>query len=306
MSKIIDLIGQRFGRLVVIEKTDKRDSSKRIIWRCRCDCGNIKDVSSKCLVEHDVLSCGCLLKEKQEQHKLKLIGQTFGDLIVVDEVHSEANYTMWKCQCSCGNEIVVRGNNLMYGNTTSCGCKRKEKTRYINYTDLCGQKFGKLTVVEETNVRTAGGNIVWKCLCDCGRYTLVDTGSLRSGHTQSCGCIQSQGEFKIKQILEEASITFKTHYSFDDCKDVNTLPFDFFVNNEYLIEYDGIQHFLVTNKGWNTNEHFTLLHRHDTIKNNYCKENNIPLIRIPYTYYDDISLEDLLVNTTTFLVNEGT
>ena len=172
--------------------------------------------------------------------------------------------------------------------------------------NIIGEKFGKLTVVEETNGRTAGGNIVWKCLCDCGRYTLVDTGSLRSGNTQSCGCIQSQGEFKIKQILEEASITFKTHYSFDDCKDVNTLPFDFFVNNEYLIEYDGIQHFLVTNKGWNTNEHFTLLHRHDTIKNNYCKENNIPLIRIPYTYYDDISLEDLLVNTTTFLVNEGT
>ena len=304
MSKFIDLTGQRFGRLVVIEKTDKRDGSKRVIWKCQCDCGSIKDVSSACLIGHQVMSCGCLLKEKREQHKLKLIGQSFGDLTVIDKVNSNSNYTMWKCRCVCGEEIIVRGNNLTYGNTTNCGCNRRNKTRYINHIDLCGQKFGKLTVVKETDRRSANGNIIWQCLCDCGESAFVDTGSLQSGNTRSCGCVQSQGELKIRQILEESHIKFQTHYSFDDCKDINALPFDFFINNEYLIEYDGIQHFIATNNGWNTDAHLESVKQHDLIKNNYCKTNNIPLIRIPYTHYNDICLKDLLLDTTMFLINK--
>lgn len=59
--------------------------------------------------------------------------------------------------------------------------------------------------------------------------------------TCHCGCqtIISQGELIIQQILQDNNIEFEMHKSFNDCKDVNPLPFDFFVNNSYLIEYDG-------------------------------------------------------------------
>ena len=58
--------------------------------------------------------------------------------------------------------------------------------------DLIGQRFNKLIVVEELGLRKrpCGKNVkLWKCLCDCGNYTVVDTSSLRRNHTKSCGCL---------------------------------------------------------------------------------------------------------------------
>ena len=54
--------------------------------------------------------------------------------------------------------------------------------------DVTGQKFGKLTAIEWLR----GGR--WRCICDCGNETIVDTRKLLSGHTTSCGCIHSNNE----------------------------------------------------------------------------------------------------------------
>ena len=78
------------------------------------------------------------------------------------------------------------------------------------------------------------------------------------------------------------------------------MPFDFYVNNEYLIEYDGEQHF---DKNSFFNYEYT--HIHDKIKSKWCKDNNIPLIRIPYTKYNDLCLEDLLLDKTKFLEEDN-
>lgn len=113
----------------------------------------------------------------------------------------------------------------------------------------------------------------------------------------------SKGEFKIKQILEDNCIQFEQEKRFEDCKDQTFLPFDFYVNDEYIIEFDGIQHFDFKNSGWNTEENFKITQKHDEIKNQYCLDNKIPIIRIPYTHYDDLCLEDLMPETSKFLIN---
>lgn len=72
----------------------------------------------------------------------------------------------------------------------------------------------------------------------------------------SCGCIQSQGEEKIALWLQKQEIFFERQKSFNDCRDLKTnylLKFDFFINKQFLIEYDGITHFQATG-GWNTEE----------------------------------------------------
>lgn len=69
-----------------------------------------------------------------------------------------------------------------------------------------------------------------------------------------------------------------------------------------MIEYDGIQHFKYTNKGWNTKEHFEKTQKSDKIKNKYALTHNIPLVRIPYTKLGKITLEDLLGDE--YLVND--
>lgn len=54
--------------------------------------------------------------------------------------------------------------------------------------NLKGQRFGRLIVLEETSKRDIGGNVIWKCLCDCGNVTYTSAQNLRRGYTKSCGC----------------------------------------------------------------------------------------------------------------------
>lgn len=84
----------------------------------------------------------------------------------------------------------------------------------------------------------------------------------------------------------------------------NPLKFDFQVGN-YLIEYDGEQHFIPQSFGdtkISAELKLKTTQLHDKIKNEYCIKHNIPLIRIPYTHYEDLKIEDLLLNTTTFKI----
>lgn len=60
--KIKDLTGQKFGRLLALSLTEER-RNHRAVWRCQCDCGNYKNVSSKLLLNNTTKSCGCLYKE---------------------------------------------------------------------------------------------------------------------------------------------------------------------------------------------------------------------------------------------------
>lgn len=71
-----------------------------------------------------------------------------------------------------------------------------------------------------------------------------------------------------------------------------------------MIEYDGKQHFQDYNWG---NESHSLVdsQQRDKEKNEFCWKNNIPIIRIPYTHYNNLSIEDLLLETSNFIVKEN-
>lgn len=103
----------------------------------------------------------------------------------------------------------------------------------------------------------------------------------------------SRGEQKIKDILEELNIMFITEYTFNDCLSYNgnKLRFDFYLPDyNTCIEYDGEQHF----RGWRKSDSrndLSKIQERDEIKNKYCENNNIFLIRIPYTDFKNISKE---------------
>lgn len=121
----VDLIGQRFGNLTVIERdlstTDKYHS---VYWKCRCDCGNTKIVKTANLRNGSTVSCGCIRKND-------LTGKRFDRLTVLEKCPVE--YTKsgnrvfkWRCRCDCGNVVNVVHSNLVKGVTGSCGCMQKE------------------------------------------------------------------------------------------------------------------------------------------------------------------------------------
>ena len=116
----------------------------------------------------------------------------------------------------------------------------------------------------------------------------------------------SSGEKIISEILFNNNISFVREATFGTCLFEDTkypAKFDFYVNNKYLIEYDGKQHFSASNRGWNTEEQLIKTQKHDAYKNQWCKDNNIPLIRIPYTHLNDLCIEDLKLETSHFIVN---
>ena len=129
MSKFKDLTGQRFGKLMVVSRADdyiKPNGNKIIQWRCVCDCGNEVVVRGEYLRSGDTKSCGCLTSEN-------LVGMKFGRLTVMDRESPKSKKAkgLWVCKCECGNVIKVNTSDLKSGNTTSCGCKRKETLRQL-------------------------------------------------------------------------------------------------------------------------------------------------------------------------------
>ena len=233
---------------------------------------------------------------------IDLTNKKFGHLTVIKraENNTKSNHPQWECQCDCGNPkiIIVAGSHLRSGHTTSCGCVQKQAARNNTYKDITGQRFGNLIALENigSNIK---GNALWKCQCDCGNITTAIGIELRSGHTKSCGCIHSFGEQKITKLLLEHNIEFLSQKTFLDCKFKNTnglAKFDFYVDNSYIIEYDGKQHY---ETGW---EDVLKVQERDSYKTEYCKQNNIPLIRIPYAHYNDLCIEDLLLETTKYRV----
>ena len=142
MGKALDLTGQRFGRLVAIRPTEKRDSQHLVIWEFQCDCGNIIERTGRQVKRGNTQSCGCLKREMLVQRNISNgnkinIGDRFGLLVVIEDLgfrkqKSRNKQERWsKCQCDCGNIIEQRNNNLQSGATQSCGCVKSRGEQII-------------------------------------------------------------------------------------------------------------------------------------------------------------------------------
>jgi hypothetical protein len=124
--KMLDLRGQRFGKLIVQQLAGVRHGQKS--WKCQCDCGNAADVLSGNLRSGVTKSCGCL---KKDLIRIDLTGQRFGRLLAKEPVGRRGNSKTWLCQCDCGNMTEVPSNYLRRGITRSCGCLRREVSKWL-------------------------------------------------------------------------------------------------------------------------------------------------------------------------------
>lgn len=117
-----DLSGQRFGRLLVLYRNGS-SKNKKVLWHCRCDCGEEVDIVSAQLLNGNTQSCGCLQRELlSERQILDLSNQRFGKLVAIECKGIKNHKAIWKCKCDCGNYCEVPCKYLRNGNTKSCGC----------------------------------------------------------------------------------------------------------------------------------------------------------------------------------------
>lgn len=327
MPKKINEIGNRYGRLVVIREATKEEKGNLkggAYWWCQCDCGTLKMINGHSLRDGSTKSCGCLNKEIVSNNSRKklidLTGQKFGKLTVIKrDVSVLSKESYWICNCDCGkNNISILGKSLRDGSTKSCGCIQKEiaskslsDTSSNNYINEIGNTYGLLTVINksEEHFETDLEGVYYNCICLCGNNKHIRARGidLRNGHISSCGCLKSKGENKIKDILIKNKINFKREFKFNDLYITNEkylLRFDFGItdsigNLEYLIEYQGKQHYEPFDY-FGGEEYFKKIKHYDNIKLQYCKNNNIPLIIIPYWHYKNLKIDDLLLKTSIF------
>lgn len=128
----------------------------------------------------------------------------------------------------------------------------------------------------------------------CGNVFYISPNSLLRG-TGCPKCAASKGEKKIRKYLIKNHVDFTEQFRIKECKDKLPLPFDFAIFSQgkliFLCEYQGEQHYIPMRFS-NANKKFKKTILHDKIKENYCKKNNIKLVKIPYTRFNKI--EDIL------------
>ena len=256
------------------------------------------------------------------------IGETFNYLTILDRgenTNLNNRKALCICKCKCGNIVLIPYSNLKSGHTKSCGCYNKEIHKEIckkigqqsyskDYTKVDNPFYN---FIKPTEDKDNANSFFWVVECKkCNQQYKVVPSQLISYKRQRgnnpCHCWQhiSKGVLKIIQILKANNISYELEKSFSTCLSPKNKPlkFDLYVNNSYLIEFDGEQHFLPTNFGSKTQtgeQRLTKQKKYDKIKNNWCINNNIPLIRIPYTHYNNITINDLLIETSNFIIKEN-
>ena len=243
-----------------------------------------------------------------------ITGQTFGKLTVIScagKIDGRRYY--WNCKCECGNEKQVLGTALRSGNTKSCGCGKYDGIKKYNLQQSennkipVGTRFGKLIIIEDIGLKphVEGHNRRWyKCQCDCGNFKEVMGNSLKEGHISSCGkCnFNSKGEYQIATLLEENNILYQNDMVLPELyqETGRRLRFDFILFDEdyvtpiRMIEFDGRQHIKGPEAIWNKSDPIETIKERDNIKNQFCLSHGYPIVRIPYTKLNYITIEDIL------------
>jgi len=199
-----NLTGQRFGRLVALRPIATPPGANTR-WLCQCDCGGQAVVQTGNLIR-DTRSCGCL--QREQKHDLTL--QRFGRLVALRPValpkgKAKGKSRRWLCQCDCGNTTVVGAYSLAKGHSRSCGCLARELASQRQLRDLTGCTFGRWTVLHRVG-SNRNGLAIWKCQCECGNVGTVDSKTLRSGRSRSCGCYNRQLMAQRMRELHERKV----------------------------------------------------------------------------------------------------
>lgn len=176
-----------------------------------------------------------------------------------------------------------------------CGCEkchsekirnalRKTRNQYIKELENTGKNI--ILIDDYINSLTP---VTHKCIT-CG-FTWKVAPSNILYNTGCPHCNISKGEITIEKWLISHNISFESQKKFSNCKDQKNLPFDFYIPFKNMcIEYDGEQHFKPI-EYFGGEKTFKTRQKHDKIKNDFCKENGISLLRIPYYKFDNIEEE---------------
>ena len=297
----------------LISEIYESDSIK-LKWKClKEDCGEVFEMNW----EHVKMGNNCpycngkqvglsnCLATKTPELSSQWHSTLNGNLTPYNTTVSSGKRVWWKCEkghewntsvadrykgngCPyCSGLYPTETNNLLSNNPKLCEewdySKNKKKPK--EYTLCSSQK------------------VWWKCK-KCGYEWEITINSRNGSRKTGCPkCNKSKGESNIEDFCIDNNIIYTPQYRIKECKDKASLPFDFAVfdvdnNLQILIEFQGMQHYSIIKIIWeDTNEMFLERQRKDLIKHAHCKDENIPLLIVPFYCIDKINniLNNILI-----------
>ena len=244
------------------------DNFKNAKQRCKCD---------KCKGRNPRMFSYEYVKNFIENEGYKLLSKEYN-----------GNKQRIKVMCPNGHEWKVRFTDFKNGRRCYyCSCCYKPTVEEIR---MKLSKYGYTLLSKEYN--SSNEHIDIKCPHGhkySATYHNFDNGK----RCPYCSNKYSKGEYKLINLFNNYKIDYKHQYIFNDCRDTLPLPFDFYLYDyNCCIEFDGEGHYEPRNWNGASNEKaietYELTVSHDAIKTQYCNDNNIKLIRIPYWEYNNI------------------
>lgn len=296
-EQVVERIKEKHGdRFVLLEEyKNKRTKVKTLCKKC----GYIWNSNVESLWNgFGCPKCAGQLKKNTEIFKKEVFELVGNEYTVLGEYINTHTKILIKHN-KCGNEFYMSPKSFLHDNQR-CPNERYEKSAKSNMItqgkpniknkllkEIC-RKEGYILKGEYKGSRI---KIPIKHIL-CGYEYEVTPYSFLNQGTRCPRCKYSKGEKVIREYLESKNINFVEQYKINECKNIRVLPFDFAILNKNnlvcLIEYDGTQHYY--RKFNNSEDDFNKIRINDKIKTDFCKENNIPLIRIKYVRSENINI----------------
>lgn len=292
MSKRLELeeVKERIRKDTRCELISKEYKNNKTKLKFRCECGNVFENTLDAMRVRKKQCCNqCASKERSkklaksqetfEKEILKRLGRNYKVLGGYKNTNTNIDI-----KHDCGYIWNVRPSSILnqnakcpncYGNNIKKTTEKFKKEVYI----LVGKEFKVLGTYKH-----AKAPILMKHM-KCNNTWEVQPSNFLAYHSCIFCSPKSRGEDEVAKVLDKININYTKEKRFHDCKNKRMLPFDFYLyNHNIAIEYDGIQHF---KPSFNEKE-FRNIKINDEIKNKYCEEKNINLIRIPYWDFENI------------------
>lgn len=255
-------VGNKYGRLTVIEQDKSRTDRDGAFWICKCDCGNIVSVSGSALRKGNTQSCGCYNREQSSKKFLiDLTGQKFGKWTVLKraENNTSSNGSKWICQCSCDKHTIKEIDSLVLrrGESLSCGCNHKSQGEYLieKILDELGIKYQEQFILNKKSVNN--GKLVSDFVLFINNQPKLIIEFNGKQHYEPVEIFGREEYFKTltsndklkKEYCEENNIDFLV-FNYEELKDLNSI---YFKNKLFAKGLDITQYDLLNDKEEKTN-----------------------------------------------------
>lgn len=287
-----------------IQKGDK----KRILLTIKCSCGEIftrtwDDAKSGV---YGTKCQKCVLRGRGKNHREDIFETTKafkerGYKIIGNSDEILRNVPI-EVENSDGYRGFISYNKIKHGRVFGIFELGSNKKNYIHNLNVWSNINGIGTEVLDFSDDKKFTRQGIRCKCQCGNEFITSIASFQSGKNKcdACSASNSRYERMVEKLLQDNNIEYIPEYRISSCKDVLPLPFDFYIKESAkLIEIDGQGHYYPcyfnNMSEENSKKSFEATVKHDKIKNNYCEQYNVPLLRIPYWEMDDGSYKDKII-----------